>query len=260
MPNVSLNALLHISRSGMLAQQTGLDVTANNIANINTTGFKRSRAEFQELLNERLAEPEAGSTRQAGAIAGALMAADPHIFSQGVIEPTEYVWDMAIDGDGFFQVQMDDGTLAYTRDGNFRVDGEGRLVTANGHTFVPSITLPPDAEEVMVSTNGEVFVRRTGDVEPQIVANINLARVANPAGMDTIGQNLFVVSEASGPAQLGQPGENGFGLVLSYALEKSNVDLSNEVVDMISAQRAYSLMTRALKQTDDMLGLATQLR
>jgi flagellar basal-body rod protein FlgG len=244
----------------MVAQQTGLDVTANNIANINTTGFKRSRAEFQELLNERLGEPEAGNTREAGAIAGALMAADPHIFTQGVIEPTSYEWDLAIDGDGFFQVQLGDGTSAYTRDGTFRVDGEGRLVTANGHTFVPAITLPPDTEEVRVSPEGEIFVRRTGEVEPQVAATINLARFANPSGLDTIGQNLFKVSPASGPAQMGQPGTNGFGAVMNYALEKSNVDLSNEVVDMISAQRAYSLMTRALKQTDDMLGMATQLR
>ncbi len=260
MPSISLSALLHVSRSGLLTQQLGLDVTANNIANLNTVGFKRHRAEFEEILNERLEEPEAGDNRAVGEAAGALMTDDPRIFGQGVITKTEFLWDLAIEGEGFFQVQQGDGTLAYTRDGTFRLDGEGRVVDADGHLFEPEITVPPDAEEIMIATNGEVMVRRTGETEPEVLATINLARFTNPSGLESIGQNLFIPTDASGAATVAQAGSEDYGIVMSYALEQSNVDLSNEVVDMISAQRAYSLMARALRTTDEMIGLAVQLR
>jgi flagellar basal-body rod protein FlgG len=260
MPSLSLSALLHVSRSGLITQQVGVDVTANNIANMNTIGFKRSRAEFQELLNERLEEPPEGNARAAGEAAGAKLVDNPHIFSQGVIEATEFQWDMAIEGEGFFQILRNDGTLAYTRDGTFRLDGEGRLVNADGHLFQPEIIVPPDAEETMITTKGEVMVRRRGELEPQVLTTIDLATFANPAGLESVGQNLFAATDASGAVITGQAGSQGFGVVLSYALEKANVDLSNEVVDLISAQRAYSLMARALRTTDEMMGLATQIR
>ncbi|MCG3210094.1 MAG: Flagellar basal-body rod protein FlgG [Anaerolineae bacterium] len=260
MPAISLSALLHVSRAGLLTQQAGLDVTANNIANVSTTGFKRSRAEFQELLNDRLEEPPEGNNRAAGEAAGARLVDTQHIFSQGVIEATDFQWDLAIEGEGFFQVLRNDGTLAYTRDGTFRLDGEGRVVNADGHLLQPEVIIPPDAEETMITGEGKVMVRRTGELEPQVIATINLARFTNPAGLETAGQNLFLPTDASGAAQLAQAGSQGYGTVISYALEQSNIDLSNEVVDMISAQRAYSMMARALRTTDEMMGLATQIR
>lgn len=260
MPAISLSALLHVSRSGLITQQVAVDSTANNIANLNTTGFKRSRAEFQELLNQRLEEPAQGNSRAPGEAAGAKLVDNPHIFSQGTIEPTEFQWDLAVEGDGFFQIQRDDGSVAYTRDGTFRLDGEGRLVNADGYLFMPEIIIPPDAEETKITTDGQVMVRRTGELEPQVIATIDLAKFTNPSGLESVGKNLFMPTDASGEAQLGQAGSNNYGTVVSYALEQSNVDLSNEVVDLISAQRAYSMMARALRTTDEMLGMATQLR
>lgn len=260
MPTLSISAMLHISRSGLLVQQEGLDVTAHNLANLNTTGFKNSRPEFQELLSNRLEAPAEGNGRNPGEAAGAILSNTTRIFSQGTLEFSEYDWDMAIEGEGFFQVQMADGTLAYTRDGTFRLDGEGRLVNAKGYQFMPAVTIPPDAEETMIDDEGQVMVRRTGEVEPQVVATIQLARFTNDSGLDTIGDNLFVPSDASGAAIVGQSGSAGFGSVVNHALEKSTVDLSREVVDMIGGQRAYSLMARALSTTDEMMGLAAQLR
>jgi flagellar basal-body rod protein FlgG len=260
MPLISISALMQLSRSGLLVQQEGLDVTAHNIANLNTNGFKNSRPEFQELLSNRLETPPAENGRNSGEAAGAILANATRIFSQGTLDYSEYDWDMAIEGEGFFQVQMPDGALAYTRDGTFRLDGEGRLVNANGYEFMPAVTIPPDAEETMINDNGEVMVRRTGEIEPQVVATIQLARFTNASGLDTIGDNLFIPSDASGPAIVGQSGSQGFGKVMNHALEESTVDLSREVVEMIGGQRAYSLMARALQTTDEMMGLAAQLR
>jgi flagellar basal-body rod protein FlgG len=252
--------MLHVSRAGLLVQQEGLDVTAHNLANLNTTGFKGSRPEFQELLSNRLEAPPAENGRNAGEAAGAILTNTTRIFSQGTLEFSEYDWDMAIEGEGFFQMQMPDGTLAYTRDGAFQLDGEGQLVNAAGNLFMPTVIIPPDAEETIINDNGEVMVRRTGEIEPQVVATLELARFTNASGLETIGDNLFVPSDASGPAIMGQASSEGFGAVINHALEKSTVDLSREVVEMIGGQRAYSLMARALSTTDEMMGLAAQLR
>lgn len=260
MPSISLTALLHIARSGMLAQQVGIDVTAGNIANINTVGYKRSRAEFHELLNAQLEAPPNGSGRNVGQAAGVLLADNQRIFRQGPIEPSEQIWDMAIEGEGFFQVRLPDGTTAYTRDGTFRLDGEGRLTNVNGYFFEPEIVVPPDMEDIMITTDGSIMVRRQGDVEPQTIATITLARFTNPTGLEKIGENLFQPSDASGTAQVAQAGSEGYGQIISQALETSNVDLSEEVVDLISAQRAYTLMVRAVETSDEMLSLANQMR
>lgn len=260
MPSVSLTSLLHIARSGLLVQQIGLDAVANNIANINTTGYKYNRAEFHELLNDQLQTPPDGSNRPAGQADGALLAAMQQIFSQGEIEYSDQPWDMAIEGEGFFQVQRPDGSLAYTRDGSFRLDGEGRLTTSDGFFLSPVITLPPDVEEVMVKSSGEVMVRRTDQTEPEAIATISLARFANFAGLSKIGDNLYQPTEVSGAAQTGQPGQNGLGKLISRALEGSNVDLSQQMVDLISAQRAYTLMVRAMETSNEMLGLVNQMR
>ncbi|MEW5960290.1 MAG: flagellar basal-body rod protein FlgG [Chloroflexota bacterium] len=260
MPSISLTALLHVARSGILMQQTGIDVLANNIANINTVGYKRSRAEFHELLNSELETPPLGSGRESGQAAGVVLADNQRIFTQGQIQNSEQEWDMAIAGEGFFQVQLPDGSLAYTRDGTFRPDSEGRLVSANGYFLSPSITLPPDTEQSMLNTDGTIMVRRRGETEPQTIGTINLARFSNQGGLEKVGENLFKSTDASGAAQLGQPETNGLGQIIGHALESSNVDLGREVVDMISAQRAYTLMIRAMETSSEMLSLANQLR
>lgn len=260
MPSVSLTTLLHIARSGLLAQQLDIDVIANNIANLNTVGFKHSRTEFHELLNAQIAPPPAGSGRASGQAAGTLLAANRRIFDQGQIEFSEQPWDMAIEGEGFFQVQMPDGSTAYTRDGTFRLDGEGRLINADGYPFVPNIVLPPDAEETMINPDGSVMVRRRGEAEPRTIATITLARFINPAGLENIGDNLYRPNEASGTPQVGQPGTGGLGQVIGHALESSTVDLSRQVVDLIGAQRAYTLVVRALETSDQMLDLVNQMR
>jgi flagellar basal-body rod protein FlgG len=244
----------------LLSQQVGIDIVANNIANINTTGYKYNRAEFHELLNAQLQTPPADSNRTAGQAAGTLLAATQRIFSQGEIQMSEQPWDMAIEGDGFFQIQRPDGSLAYTRDGSFRLDGEGRLTTADGFLLSPPITLPPDMEEAMVNSDGRVMVRRKDQTEPQAIGTITLARFANFAGLNKIGDNLYQPTDVSGAPQVGQPGQNGLGQIISHALEGSNVDLSQQMVDLISAQRAYTLMVRAMETSNEMLGLVNQMR
>jgi flagellar basal-body rod protein FlgG len=260
MPTISLTSLLHVARAGLRAHQLGVDVTANNIANVNTAGFRRSRAEFHELLNEELEAPPEGSDRTSGQGAGTVLVDNQRLFNQGNIEHTGSEWDLAIQGDGFFQIQLADGSMAYTRDGSFRLDGEGRVVIANGYFLSPGLTIPPDAEETVINSDGSVMVRRRGETEPQIIATVQLARFINPAGLEKIGETLFQPSDSSGQPQLGQPGTGERGQILRSALEKSNVDLSEEIVNLINAQRAYSLMVRAMETSDEMLSLANQLR
>lgn len=260
MPTISLTSLFHVARAGLRAHQMGIDVTAHNIANVNTAGFRRSRAEFPELLNKEMEAPPEGSGRTSGQGAGTILANNQRLFNQGNIEQTDFDWDLAIQGDGFFQVQLADGSTAFTRDGSFRLDSEGRLVNANGYRLSPAITIPPDAEETMINSDGTVMVRRRGETQPEILATLELARFTNPAGLEAIGETLFQPSESSGQPQVGQPNTGGRGQILGKALEKSNVDLSEEIVNLINAQRAYSLMVRAMGTSDEMLSLANQLR
>ncbi|MFN8457151.1 MAG: flagellar basal-body rod protein FlgG [Anaerolineae bacterium] len=260
MPSISLTALLHIARAGLLSQQTGIDATANNIANINTTGYKFNRTEFHELLNEQLQAPPADSNRTSGQAAGTLLTATQTIFTQGQIQSSEQPWDMAIEGDGFFPVQRPDGSIAYTRDGSFRLDGEGHLTTARGYLLSPTITIPPDALESVVTSDGRVMVRRTGQTEPQTIATISLARFANSSGLEKTADNLYQATDASGQAQVGQPGQTGLGQIIGHALEGSNVDLSQQMVELINGQRAYTLMVRAMETSNEMLGLVNQMR
>ncbi len=260
MASISLSSLLRIARSGLLSQQFSIDSISANIANINTTGYKRSRAEFQELLVNAQQTPPEGDSRNLGEAAGAAISANQRIFSQGDLATTNRDWDLAIVGDGFFQVQMPDGTTAYTRDGAFEIDGEGRLTTVSGYLISPEVVVPPDAEATFINTDGSVMVRRRGETEPQILATISLARFNNPGGLESIGHNLYVATGASGEPEVAQPGSGSVGQIISGALESANVDLSQEMVDLVSAQRAYSLMTRALKVSDDMLSMVNQMR
>lgn len=258
--STSISSMLYISRSALLTQQNYVDVIANNIANINTVGFKRTRAEFHELLSERIKDLPPDSNRGAGQAAGTSLNGTQTIFTQGILKATENPWDLAIEGSGFFQVQMPDGEVAYTRDGLFKLDADSQLINANGYFLTPPITVPPDAEEVMVAPDGVVMVRRMGEAEPTEIGEIQIAQFENPAGLTDIGENLYQPTDASGQAVLGQPQTDGRGQLIHYAYEASNVDLSQEIVDLITAQRAYTLSTRALQTTDEMLNMATQLR
>jgi len=261
MSSVSLNVLLHVSRTGLQAQQTKMNVLAHNISNINTTGYKHMRAEFQELLDGRLAdELKEGSNRVSGQVAGVRLSATQRLFEQGQLEMSAYPWDLAIEGDGFFQVRLPDGSVGYTRDGSFRLDGEGRLVTADGYMLIPPFALPPDTEDAMVTPEGLVMVRRRGEVDPVPLATITLARFTNPEGLDDSGDNLFRQTVASGTPVVAPPGSWGMGKLVGHALEKSNVDLAQEMVDLISTQRAYTLIIHVLQASDEMLGMANQLR
>lgn len=260
MPSVTLTTLLYIARSGMSAQETNISVIANNLANMNTTGFKYSRAGFQELLDTEIAKPSDGSNRAYGEAAGVALTSNQRILTQGQIQLTDYQWDMAIEGEGFFQVQLRDGTTAYTRDGSFHLDGDGHLTTTTGLLVMPQFTIPPDAEDILINPDGNVLVRRRGETDPRTVGTIQLARFADPAGMSDIGRNLFTPDDASGAVQVVQPGTNGMGQILSFALESSNVDLSQQMVDLITSQRAYTLMSQVIETTDEMLGIATQMR
>jgi len=260
MSSVSISALLRIARGGLYTQQFSMDSLSSNIANVNTTGYKRVRAEFQELLTQAQQDPSGNSNRVLGQAAGATVSANQRIFSQGAIQKSGNLWDLAVAGEGFFQIQQNDGTLAFTRDGSFKLDGEGRLVTVNGNFVMPELVIPPDAENIFISSGGVVMARRQGETEPEEVGTITLAQFRNPSGLESVGNNLYLASGASGEAQISEAQVNGAGQIISGAIESSNVDLSQEMVDLISAQRAYSLMARALKISDDMLSMVNQMR
>jgi len=255
----SLQALLHIARAGLLANQVATDVLANNISNINTNGYKQTRAEFQEMLSRQL-QPAAPNSRASGQAEGIWLAATQRLFEQGQIVASDDPWDLAVEGEGFFEVQYSDGQPAYTRSGDFQMDSQGRLVNPDGYLMSPVVTLPPDAEETHINPDGTIMARRRGEIEPRSIATVNLVRFANPSGLEDIGDNLFRPTDSSGGAQVIAAQTNGMGQIIAYAQELSNVDLGQQITDLITAQRAYALMTRALSTADEMLSLANQLR
>jgi flagellar basal-body rod protein FlgG len=250
--------------AGMAVQQTNLDVIANNLANVNTTGFKKSRAEFQDLLYQTLNAPgtasSASTTLPAGVQIGlgSRTAAVKRMFQQGQFKPTENPLDLVVQGDGFFKVTRPDGTLAYTRDGAFTTNESGNLVSNEGYLVDPPIVVPSDAKGITVAKDGTVSVRLADDTISQ-VGNIELAHFMNPAGLQSLGGNLYAPSQASGDPILGTPGTEGLGEVGQYFLETSNVQIVTELVDMITAQRAYELNSRAVRASDEMLQQIAQL-
>jgi flagellar basal-body rod protein FlgG len=257
---------LFTSATGMAAQQLHLDVIANNLANVNTTGFKRSRADFQDLLYQTIRA--AGTTAARGAQVptginvglGVRPIATTSIFTTGALQKTDNPTDLAIEGDGFFKVLLPDGTVADPRDGAFKLDSQGRLVTSDGYPLEPEIIIPQDAQSVVVGKDGTVSVLRAGQSAPDEVGQIQLARFVNPAGLQRIGQNLFRPTAASGDAVEGAPGEQGFGTVAQNMLEMSNVQIVDEMVAMIIAQRAYEISAKAIQASDEMLSIANNLR
>jgi flagellar basal-body rod protein FlgG len=257
---------LWTAASGMQAQTASIDVIANNLANVNTTGFKRSRADFQDLLYETM---KAAGTSAAGDSQiptgiqighGTRLVATQKVFVQGDFQNTQNQLDMAIEGDGFFQIVQANGDLAYSRAGNFKIDSDGRMVTPDGLLMDPEIAIPIDALSVTIATDGTVSVLQPGQNEPAEVGTIQLARFANPAGLESIGRNLFLATAASGDATTGTPGEDGFGTIAQGYLEMSNVSVVDEMVNMITAQRAYEINSKAIQAADDMLQAANNLK
>jgi len=257
---------LRTAASGMIAQQMNIDTIANNLANINTTGFKKSKVEFQDVLYERVRR--AGTNVSALNVVpvnleigyGSRPVATTREFSGGDLNPTDNPLDVAIQGQGFLQINMPGGTIAYTRDGSLKVSGDGRLVTADGFFLNPEITLPQDTQGVAIGIDGRVQVTLPGQTEPQEVGQIELAKFLNPSGLEAIGHNLYRASGSSGDAILGNPSENGFGELAQGYLEMSNVQIVDEMVNMIVAQRAYETNAKAIQTADEMSATANGLK
>jgi flagellar basal-body rod protein FlgG len=253
-----MNPALRTAATGMIAQQLRVEVIAHNLANVNTTGFKRSRAHFEDLLYQLVQAPasvdpsSAQSTQGIQVGRGTRLAGVLRIDAQGAVEPTARPLDLAIDGAGFFAVRMPDGTLAYTRDGSFTVSEEGAIVTQGGYSLEPGIAIPPDATEIAISRTGVVTALTSGSTHPVEIGRIELARFANAPGLRALGENLFAETVASGEPTLGFPQEDGFGRLLQGSLESSNVEVVQEMVDMIAALRAYEVNSKAVKAGEDM--------
>ena len=256
---------LWISKTGMEAQQTQLDTISHNLANVSTNGYKRSHAVFEDLMYQNLRQAGANSTDQTTLPTGLQLGlgvravATSRSFSQGSLQQSSNPLDMAISGQGFFEVQMPDGSTGYTRDGSFQVSATGQLVTNNGHTVQPGITIPAAATSITVGSDGTVSVTLPTQATPQAVGKLPLANFVNPAGLDPKGQNIYAETAASGTPNAGTAGQNGLGLLQQGFVETSNVNVVEELVGMIQTQRAYELNSKAIKTSDDMLARLTQL-
>jgi flagellar basal-body rod protein FlgG len=256
---------LWTAATGMEAQQINMDVIANNLANVNSVGFKKSRADFQDVLYQTIkvaGTDAAGGAEQPTTIQvglGSRVAAIQKVFSTGDIQQTGNSLDLAIEGSGFFQVRMPDGELAYTRAGAFKKDGTGRLVTSNGYPLEPEIVIPENATSIAIGRYGTVEVLLDGQSEPTQVGTITLTRFANPAGLMAQGSNLYTETPTTGAPVTGNPGEEGFGSLAQGYLEGSNVSIMEEMVNMIAGQRAYEINSKAIKTADEMLQMTNNL-
>jgi flagellar basal-body rod protein FlgG len=253
--------------TGMIAQQTNIDTISNNLANVNTVGFKKVRAEFEDLLYQTLRSPGNSALGIPGQLPtglqvglGARLAATNRLFEQGSAQQTGNSMDLMIDGDGFFQVALLDSRVAYTRGGNFKIDGEGRLLDNEGNYLVPEITIPDGSTNLAIDQDGTVTVILTGETAPQEIGKIELVRFINPAGLLPIGRNMFIQSSSSGEPETAAPGTEGLGTIIQGALEMSNVQIVEEMVNMIVAQRAYDVNSKAVQASDEMLQVANNLR
>ena len=256
---------LWIAKTGLDAHQTSMDVITNNLPNVSTNGFKRSRPVFEDLLYQTLRQPGSASSQATTVPSGLTLGtgvrtiATEHIFTQGTVQRTENPLDFAIQGNGFFQVQMPDGTLAYTRDGSFTKDANGQIVTANGYPLSPAITIPSNAISISVSRDGIVSITQPGTTAPTQVGNIQLASFVNNGGLQSTGENLFVETASSGTPTPNTPGSNGTGVLTQGYVETSNVNVAEELVSMIVAQRGYEMNSKAITTSDQMLARLTQL-
>jgi flagellar basal-body rod protein FlgG len=256
---------LWTAATGMQAQQLTLDVVANNLANVQTGGFKRSRVDFQDLVYETLQAPGAASAQgqeipsgfQVGH--GSRAVATQRLFIKGDLQQTGNALDLAIEGEGFFQIQQPNGDLAYTRAGAFKKDSQGRMVTSDGFLLDPGITIPQNALNITVGVDGIVSVTVAGQTQPQQIGTLQLANFINPAGLLSQGRNLFIPTQASGDATTGTPGQDAFGTLLQGFVEGSNVNVVEEMIGLITSQRAYEINSRAIRTADDMMQTANNL-
>ena len=256
---------LWIAKTGLDAQQTNLDVISNNLANVSTNGYKRQRAVFEDLLYQTLRQPGAQSSQQTQIPSGLTLGtgartiSTERVFTQGSLQRTDNALDLSINGNGFFQIQMPDGTLAYTRDGSFQKDSTGQVVTANGYPLSPAITIPEDALLVSVSRDGIVQVTQPGSTTPAQLGQIQLANFVNVGGLQSVGENLFVETASSGTPTPNNPASKGVGVLNQGMVETSNVNVAEELVTMIQTQRAYELNSKVVATSDAMLGRLAQL-
>ena len=257
---------LETAATGMLAQQLNVEVIANNIANMNTTGFKRQRAEFQDLLYQNL-DQVGSDTSSSGTIeptgvqigTGVETSAVYRIIEQGGITITDNPLDLAIDGRGYFLVELPSGDTAYTRSGAFQLSPDGDIVTGEGYLVQPGITVPDDATSISINSSGQVFVTTDNQVSPTQVGQFDLATFANPSGLEAIGGNLFLESNSSGTPTNGTAGSTSFGLILQGSLENSNVNVVQEITSLITAQRAYEMNAQVIESADEMMQTATNI-
>jgi flagellar basal-body rod protein FlgG len=250
---------LWVAKTGLEAQQTRMAVVSQNLANVNTTGFKRGRAIFEDLLYQNVVQAGGLTSQQTEAPTGLNLGTGVRVvatdkqFDQGNLITTSNPFDIAVQGRGFFEILLPDGNQAYTRDGTFQLDADGQLVTSSGYTLQPSITIPPGAQSATIGVDGVVSVVLPGSADPVQVGTLQIADFVNPAGLQPRGENLFVETVASGPPQPGTPGLNGLGSVVQGALETSNVNVVGELVNMIETQRAYEMNSKAISTSDQML-------
>jgi flagellar basal-body rod protein FlgG len=258
-----MNPALWAAKTGLDAQQTRMAVTSNNLANVSTSGFKKGRAVFEDLLYQNVSQVGASTSQDTLAPSGLSLGtgvrvvATEKLYTQGNLVQTGNPLDMAVQGRGFFQVLLPDGTLGYTRDGSFQVSAEGELVTASGYKVQPGISIPDGAQSVSVGSDGTVSVQIAGESAPTQVGSLQLVDFVNPAGLQPRGENLLLESAASGPAQTGTPGLDGLGSLAQGSLESSNVNVVEELVNMIETQRAYEMNSKAISTTDQMLEYVT---
>ena len=258
---------LNIAATGMLAQQQNVEVISNNIANMNTTAYMRRRTEFHDLIYQNLrrvgsTSSDAGTVVPSGVQLGlgVRMAAVYRIHEQGNLTSTDNTFDIAIQGNGFFQIQMPDGSTAFSRDGSFQLSPSGQIVTHDGNPLVPNISVDTNAIDVTINSTGEVLVKVQGSVTPTNAGQINLASFPNDAGLESVGSNLYLETPASGSATTGTPGATGFGTMLQGFLETSNVNAVSEVSELISAQRAYEMNSKVIQTSDQMMSTLNQIK
>ncbi|MDY0030159.1 MAG: flagellar basal-body rod protein FlgG [Pseudobdellovibrionaceae bacterium] len=258
---------LDIGATGMLAQQMNVDTISNNIANMTTTGFKKQRLEFKDLMYQHLSRPGATSSTAGTVIPAGLSlglgvkpSATYRSHEQGTLQITDGDMDLAINGRGFFQIELPSGETAYTRAGSFQMNQDGEIVTSEGYRLLPGITVPSDAVYVEVNTQGEVLAKMPAQVAMQNLGQIELANFVNPAGLESVGDTMFMETEASGAAIAGIPGETNFGTIKQGVLEQSNVDSVKEITLLITAQRAYEMNSNVISTSDEMMDTVNQLR
>jgi flagellar basal-body rod protein FlgG len=254
-----MSQALWVAKTGLDAQQTRMSVISNNLANVNTTGFKQGRAVFEDLLYQNVRQ-SGGQTSQDTELpsgmnlgTGVRIVATEKLFTQGSMLQTENALDVAIKGRGFFQIMLPDGNLAYTRDGTFQRNAQGEMVTASGYTVQPGITIPDGAQSITIGGDGVVSIQLAGQPAPSQVGSLETVDFINPVGLQPIGENLYIETASSGTAQAGTPGLNGFGALVQGALEGSNVNVVSELVNMIETQRAYEMNSKAISTSDQMM-------